>query len=285
MAPAPEDRPYRRPERDAFTRNVLLAIAGCAAAGGIAWVFLGRLETQPPTPPPAPRSAAGSPAKAAAPSEAQPAILHPLPPPAEAASLPTLAESDTLLRSMLVALIGREAFEALIYPRGIVTRIVATADNLPRRSAPRRTMPLLPVPGAFRVEGQGGELAIAAENAARYAPYVRALQAVDAKALVAAYVRAYPLFQQAYQELGFPGRYFNDRLIEVLDDLLAAPDPAGPVKLTRPKVLYEFADPALEAASAGQKVLIRMGRDNTLQVKAKLREIRGALVAAGVPRS
>lgn len=285
MAPAPEDRPYRRPERDAFARNALLAIAGCAAAGAIAWVFLGRLETPPSAPPPVPRPAAAQPGKAATPGEPQPAILNPLPPPAEAASLPALAESDTLLRKMLVALIGREAFEALVYPSGIATRIVATVDNLPRRSAPRRTMPVLAVPGAFRAEGRGDDTAIAGDNAARYAPYVRALQAVDAKALVAAYVRAYPLFQQAYQELGFPGRYFNDRLIEALDDLLAAPEPDGPVKLTRPKVLYEFADPALEAASAGQKILIRMGRDNALQVKAKLREIRGALAAAGAPRS
>ncbi len=285
MAPAPEDRPYRRPEGDAFTRNALLAIAGCAAAGAIAWVFLGRLESLPSAPPPVPRSEPAPPAKAAAPDQPPPAILHPLPPPAETTSLPTLAESDTLLRKTLVALIGREAFEALVYPSGIVTRIVATVDNLPRRSAPRRTMPVVAVPGAFRAQGRGDDTAIAADNAARYAPYVHALLAVDAKALVAAYVRAYPLFQQAYQELGFPGRYFNDRLIEALDDLLAAPEPAGAVKLTRPKVLYEFADPALEAASAGQKILIRMGRENALQVKAKLREIRGALVAASVPRS
>ena len=285
MAPAPEDRPYRRPERDAFTRNALLVVAACALAGGIAWYFLGRLAPQPPAPQPAPPSAAAPRAKAAAPGEAPPAVLHPLPPPAEATSLPKLAESDTLLRKMLVALIGREAFEALVYPSGIVTRIVATVDNLPRQNAPRRTAPVIQVPGAFRVAGQGDETAIAAENAARYAPYVRALQAVDAKALVAVYVSAYPLFQQAYEELGYPGRYFNDRLIEALDDLLAAPEPAEPVKLTRPKVLYEFADPALAQASAGQKILVRMGRDNALQVKAKLRELRGTLVAASLPRS
>jgi len=284
MAPDPDDRPYQRPERDAFARNALLVVAVCAAAAGVAWFFLGRLESQPPAPPTAPPAAAAPPAKAAAPSEAPPAILHPLPAPAEAESLPRLAESDTLLRKMLVALIGREAFEALVYPSGIVTRIVATVDNLPRRSTPRRMMPLNPVPGAFRAAGEGEETAIASENAARYAPYVRALQAIDAKSLVAAYVRAYPLFQQAYQELGFPGRYFNDRLIEALDDLIAAPEPAGPVKLARPKVLYEFADPALEAASAGQKIMIRLGRENALQAKAKLREIRGALVAASIPR-
>jgi hypothetical protein len=38
--------------------------------------------------------------------------------------------------------------------------------------------------------------------------------------------------------------------------------------------MYEFADPALEARSAGQKTLIRMGSANALRVKAKLREFR-----------
>jgi hypothetical protein len=46
----------------------------------------------------------------------------------------------------------------------------------------------------------------------------------------------------------------------------------------QPKVLYEFADPALEALPSGQKILLRMGPENAARVKAKLREIR-ALVA------
>jgi len=52
----------------------------------------------------------------------------------------------------------------------------------------------------------------------------------------------------------------------------------------QPKVLYEFADPDLETRSAGQKILLRMGKDNELRVKAKLREIRGALLAAAAKR-
>jgi hypothetical protein len=44
-------------------------------------------------------------------------------------------------------------------------------------------------------------------------------------------------------------------------------------------VLYEFADPKLERLSAGQKILLRMGRENALKMKAKLREIRETLVS------
>jgi hypothetical protein len=50
------------------------------------------------------------------------------------------------------------------------------------------------------------------------------------------------------------------------------------VRLVQPRVLYEYADPNLENLSAGQKTLIRMGRANALKIKAKLREIRAALV-------
>ena len=103
---------------------------------------------------------------------------------------------------------------------------------------------------------------------------------MDSAALVAAYVRLYPLFQRAYEELGYPGRHFNDRLVECIDHLLAAPEAAPPVKLLQPKVLYEFADTDLETRSAGQKILVRMGAANAARVKAKLREIRSSLVAA-----
>ena len=76
---------------------------------------------------------------------------------------------------------------------------------------------------------------------------------------------------------GYPSRYFNDRVFEVIDHLLAAPDLSGPIALTQPKVLYEFADPALQDLSAGQKILVRIGPDNEAKVKAKLREIRKLL--------
>ena len=117
-------------------------------------------------------------------------------------------------------------------------------------------------------------------NYARYAPFVRLAGTLQAEAAVAAYQRLYPLFQQAYEQLGYPDRYFNDRLIAAIDDLLAAPEIEGVVELTRPNVLYEFADPTLEARSAGQKIMIRIGPANARLLKGKLRELR-ALLATG----
>jgi hypothetical protein len=110
---------------------------------------------------------------------------------------------------------------------------------------------------------------------------VRVFEAFDSRALVRRYVEAYPLFQRAYEELGYPNRYFNDRLIEAIDDMLATPDMTQPIGVIQPKVFYQFTDPDLETRSAGQKVLLRMGGENAAKVKAKLRELRGELAAAG----
>ena len=108
------------------------------------------------------------------------------------------------------------------------------------------------------------------------------MEGVEAKRLVAAYVRMYPLFQAAYQELGYPHGYFNDRLVQAIDDLLATPDAPAP-RLAQPKVLYEFADAALEERSAGQKIMLRMGSANAARVKDKLRAIRRELTGQMAP--
>jgi hypothetical protein len=50
----------------------------------------------------------------------------------------------------------------------------------------------------------------------------------------------------------------------------------------RPWVLYAAADPALDALSAGQAVLLRVGPDHAARLKARLAEIR-RLIAPGAP--
>jgi hypothetical protein len=221
---------------------------------------------------PAAAPAAPAEAKAEAPPPADPV-------PAQAKALPSLENSDALMRENVSGLVGRKAFIAMVHPTELVRRIVATVDNLPRETAPRRVMPLEPVPGVFGVSAAGEEVTLTAANSQRYAAYVHVFELLDARALAQRYAESYPLFQRAYAELGFPGSRFHDRLLEAIDDMLEAPVPNGPVKLVRPKVLYQFADPELESLSAGQKVMVRMGAENAAKVKAKLRELRRELVA------
>lgn len=200
-------------------------------------------------------------------------------------SLPALADADAAVRSALVELLGAPKVAGFLQMDGFVRRLVATVDNLPRAHAPVQRWPARPTPGRFGLQGEGELRTVDAGNAARYAPFVQFVEGVDAARAAALYARLYPLFQQAYEELGYPGQYFNDRLVQVIDHLLAAPEPAGPLQIRvvevrgeiaseKPWVRYEYADPALEALSAGRKLMIRMGPDNERRLKAKLRELR-----------
>ena len=210
-------------------------------------------------------------------------VRHPLPQVAQPAGaeskpLPPLAASDEAMREALTGPLGERPVGDLVISKDIARRIVATVDNLPRQKASTQLMPLKAPARQLAINRKGERLTLSPANYARYAPYVKLAQAVDMKRLVALYVRFYPLFQQAYEELGYPKKYFNDRAVEAIDDLLAAPDVDGPVALVQPKVVYEFADPDLEELSAGQKLLIRIGPQNAAAIKAKLRELRGELV-------
>ena len=278
---ARDDSPYpRRPEAPTswWIWALALALTLIGAAAGLYYFWPRPVAT--PSHEPAPVVSSEAPAAPATP--AQPAIRHPLAeaPAAATSGLPTLDNSDSMMRDALSALLGEQAFNRLVYPASLVRRIVATVDNLPRETAPTRVLPWQPVPGAFAVAQQGDDAFIDAGNAARYEPYIRVAQRLDSRALVKGYVDSYPLFQRAYEELGYPNRYFNDRLMEAIDNLLEAPELPAPAKLARPKVLYEFADPELQHLSAGQKLMMRMGRDNEIKLKAKLREIRAELIAA-----
>jgi DUF3014 family protein len=271
-----DDRPYLRPERSVSWWNVLpaLLLLAIAVAAYYLWQIREPLSPEPPPFTSQPRSAE------APPVAAEQAVPGPFDGGrSEAArSLPALEHSDAMMRDTVSGLVGRKAFEALVYPSQIIRRVVATVDNLPRDTAPRRVMPLEPVPGRF-IARSSAELTIDATNAARYAAYVRVFGSLDAHTVVERYVESYPLFQRAYAELGFPNLRFNDRLLEAIDDLLAAPELAAPIKLVQPKVHYQFADPELESLSAGQKIMLRMGAENAATVKAKLREIRRELTA------
>jgi len=200
----------------------------------------------------------------------------------QGSDLPALKDSDEMVARSLSEVVGTRAFRRLAVPEQLVRRIVATVDNLPRPTAPRRVMPFNPVPGALLVLHEGPKVTLDEVNSRRYRPYVNVFLAIDIAALVERYVRAYPLFQRAYAELGYPEQQFHQRLLAAIDDMLAAPELDERIQLVRPKVLYEFADPDLEARSAGQKVMIRMGLQNEMKVKAKLRQLREALIGTAI---
>lgn len=191
--------------------------------------------------------------------------------------LPALADADPRMAELLAELFPGRNFRRYFILQNFIDRFVVMVDNLPRRQLPRSHMPVKAVSGRFLATGQGDSLVIDPANYRRYTPYVELAAAVDTRLAVAAYTHFYPLFQQAYEELGYAHGYFNDRLVEVIDHLLATPEITDPIRLVQPKILYRYADPQLENLSAGQKILIRVGPVNAERIKGVLRELRREL--------
>jgi hypothetical protein len=228
-----------------------------------------------PAPPP-PLPATPPPASQAQPP-AEPVVEHPVQPQDKPPASVALDGSDAVIAAALAELIDAKQLNNWFFTDSLARRFVATVDNLSRPSVAPRIRVFKPIGGSFAIDRDGDELVIAQSNAARYTPYVQALEHVDAKQLAGVYLHFYPVLQQAYQELGYPKGYFNDRLVFTIDHLLATPEPKGPLKLVQPKVMYQYADPELESLSAGQKALLRMGPDNRRRVKDKLRALRNEI--------
>ena len=262
-------------------------VVAAALVAGLWWVSRPRAPEAATAPPR--ETVAQAPASPAS-APAEPAIRHPI----DAAQVDRGA-APLDFQGALDGLFGARTVASMFLVDDFARRFVATVDNLGRSSASSRLWPVVPATGRFSVAEAEGGAAIGAANAARYEPFVRLLEEVDLHRAAAAYVQLYPSLQRAYEELGYPKRYFNDRFVDVIDVLLATPEPAsppkvhlptvnGPLQPQRPWVLFEFDDPQLESLTAGQKVLLRMGVRNERRVKAKLVELRGLIAATPAQR-
>jgi hypothetical protein len=261
---------------ESFRKKVIWGSAVVVVLGLVGAVYYYKYYGRASVPPPA----AEVPHVAATPPQTttEPAVRNPIPgDAADSKPLPALKDSDPDVHDTLVALFGAKAVGQFLVPENVIRHIVVTVDNLPRKKVAVELRPVKPTPGTTVTTSQGDITTLGAKNFERYAPLIKVVQTTDTKTLADVYFKMYPLFQQSYEDLGYPGQYFNDRLVEVIDDMLQAPDLAGPIELTQPKVFYEYADPKLESRSAGQKLLMRMGPQNEAAMKAKLRELRKAV--------
>lgn len=291
------DAPEFRPRRETPVGTIIVIVLVLLAAAFFGWRWYQQQQQPPETTP-----------VAAAPNDGTPPPPAPAPAPQSQeprnpmdgiavpdAGLTNATDTDTRVMKALVDLFGSKNVADFLQFDGIVRRFVATVDNLAREQAPASAWPVQQTKQRFITSGQGDKQVIAANNAARYNPMVLFGESVDPAKAAKAYARLYPLFQQAYEELGYPGRYFNDRLVAVIDHLLQAPEPAGPVQVRlvevkgdipsqRPWVRYEYADPQLEAMSSGQKIMVRMGLENERKLKASMRAFREQIATGDVAK-
>ena len=181
--------------------------------------------------------------------------------------LPPLDDSDAYFLLALGDVFGT-GIEPLLASEGLIDRFVASVDALPRDTLSEKIRAV----GRLSTPFRPGDYS-------RYDALIGMAASAGMNLIVDTYRRFYPLLQEAYERLGYPNAYFNDRVVEVIDHLLTAPELDAQPELVRPNVLYEYADPDLERLSAGHKLMLRVGPEHAVTIKSLLRRLRGELSA------
>lgn len=267
--------------------TVLVVVVLAVIAGLATWHYRDELFP-PPESATGPATEPSTIVESATPAEASDDTgpRHPMPGPApmtstsgELVPLPALDDSDAYFLLDVATVFGA-AIESLFTREAVIDKLVTSVDNLPRANLSEKIRPVGRLGDAFAADaGDDETLVLGLSSYLRYDALVAYLYYADLDAVYDTYRRFYPLFQESYERLGYPDAHFNDRLVEVIDHLVATPQPAEPIILVRPHVLYEFADPDLQALSSGQKLMLRMGPDNAATTQRILIKFRSRIAA------
>jgi len=191
--------------------------------------------------------------------------------------LPSIQESDQSVQEVLQSLLSGKTIYQLLYPKNFIQKFVATIDSLPEKRLARALLPIKAPGGKFLIAGTPQAPQISRRNYNRYSPYLTLIESINQNLAIKFYTYFYPLFQTAYEQLGYKNAYFNDRLVYVIDHLLKTPNPNDPLQLAQPAILYTYANPVWENLSAGQKILLRIGQNQRTRVLKILASYRNYL--------
>ena len=262
---------------------IALGIVGALILGYLAYLFIfseSEQETvirqpvaireevvrQPdPEPPPAP-----APAPVIVPEPVAAEVREPAP----SFVLPSLDDSDELIRDGVASLTSHSGIAKWLVPDELLRKFVMLVANVAEGSIPNRQVRFLAPAGAFAVRQISEQLYLLDEGSyQRFDLVTDIFISIESERAVELYQLLRPLFQEAYEELGMPDKKFDDVLFDAIGRLLETPTVSSPIRLLRPVVVYEFADERLESLSGAQKQMIRMGPRNTRVIQAKLSEV------------
>lgn len=191
--------------------------------------------------------------------------------------VPALAESDTFVQQKALAIINNNLLASSLVQQDIIRQFVVFVDNLAQGELTRKVSPIKGPEKLFTVSEITNKVYLNPDSYHRYDAYVDSITKMDEQSLIRTYKQLTPLLEEAFSELGYSNAKFNDRMLQAIKVLLAAPIIEDPIELSSISVNYQFVDPNLEALPSAQKLLIRMGPENTRKLKVALRKLENQL--------
>ncbi|MGI2141775.1 DUF3014 domain-containing protein [Shewanella baltica] len=191
--------------------------------------------------------------------------------------VPALAESDAFVQQKALAIIDNNVLGSALVQQDLARQFVVFVDNLAQGELTRKVSPLKGPEKHFSVSEITNKVYLNPEGFHRYDAYVDSIAKMDEQTLMVTYKQMTPMLEEAFTELGYSNAKFNDRMLQAIKILLAAPIIEDPIELSSISVNYQFVDPNLEALPSAQKLLIRMGPENTRKLKVALRKLENQL--------
>lgn len=193
--------------------------------------------------------------------------------------LPPLDNSDDQVLDDLASLSPNVEWYIWLYTEQLVPKFVTVIDNLSTGTVASKYISIPNPSQSFQTLEKDGSLYLNPASFQRYNVYTDMFTSMDNADLIATYQHYLPLLDEAFSQLGYPQDVnFNDRMVDAIDKLLAAPVVENEIELELPDpVIFKFADPNLEDLSMVQKQLIRMGPRNTRLIQQKLASLKPLL--------
>ena len=265
----PDEPPRQAPPRRPM--GLWIVAAGLIAATAIAAyiVFGGRRTTAPVT---------TAPERVEAPQ--QPA--QPLGGNAAPIVLPPLDQSDSLVRELVKKISSHPRIAAWLATDGLIRNFTVVVANAAEGKTPAAHLRVLRPLSSFQVVERGGDLSVDPRSYERYDGLAAAVASIEPAGAARLYATLKPRIEEAYRDLGFPATSFDRTLERAIVLLLETPvlDVVVRTRVEPRGIGYGFADLDLEALTAAQKQLLRMGPRNVRIIQSSLRQIALAL---GIP--
>ncbi|MDH3254998.1 MAG: DUF3014 domain-containing protein [Acidobacteriota bacterium] len=191
----------------------------------------------------------------------------------QAEDLPALDASDELVRELARALSANPKLASWLVTDDIVRRFVVAVDNIGEGETPRAQLGFMAPPGSFRTSEQQGRTFIDPAGYRRYDVVAEVFSSLDTEGTVDLYRRLEPLIAQAYEDLGYPERRFDDALRRAARVVLDAPSVTGAIELEPAVRSFRFADERLENLDPVHKQLLRLGPQNLAKIQAKTKAL------------
>lgn len=194
-----------------------------------------------------------------------------------ALDLPALDASDEFVREFVTRLSEHPRLASWLMTDDLAYRFVRSTVALAHGQSPREHSTFMAPTGDFQVLESNGGLVVDPAGYARYNLLTETVSSLSTEDAARLYRQLYPLFEEAFAELGVPNVTFDDMVSQAVDNLIAAEVPTTPPAVAPSSAVYAYTDEGLEARTPAAKHIMRMGPENAQRLQAKLRELREAI--------